>query len=267
MSFEDHFSGSADRYARFRPRYPDSLIDFLANASPGRDLAWDAGTGSGQAAVQLAPRFSRVVATDASREQLDRAPPAPGVEYRHEPAEAVSVPSGSVDLITVAAAVHWFDLDRFYAEVRRVLRPDGLLAVWGYHFPVISPEIDRLVERYSNEVIGPYWPAGARLIHDRYRSLPFPFAEIPVPSFHIESRWNLGQLAGFLGSWSGAVEYRKELGREPLDEVASELRAAWGNPTKIRLVGSPLFVRAGRPLPASSHDVRSPRSALRNTSE
>lgn len=244
--FQDHFSGAARAYSRFRPNYPDALFDFLAANSPGHDLAWDAGTGSGQAVAPLRRRFGAVVATDASAEQLALAPPLEGVEYRNETAESTSLPDGAVDLVTVAAAVHWFDLDRFYAEARRVLRPGGIIAVWAYHLPNVSPAIDPIVERYTDETLRGYWPERSRHVMSRYRTLPFPFEEIEAPGIHVEMTWGIDEFRGFLGSWSGALAYRASTGRDPVAEIAEDLSREWGGASREREVRCPIFMRAGR---------------------
>ncbi|HET6567281.1 MAG TPA: class I SAM-dependent methyltransferase [Rhodothermales bacterium] len=246
MAFEDHFSRLAATYAAYRPGYPEALFDFLAGAAPGRELAWDCGTGNGQAACALAAYFRRVVATDASREQIERAIPCERVAYRVEPAEAVSIPSGTVDLVTVAIAVHWFDLDRFYEEVRRVLQPGGVLAVWGYHLLRVDPAVDRIVERYYRDVVGAYWPERFRYVDEKYETLPFPFAEIPAPKFEISAEWTLDQVAGFLASWSASRRYVEAVGEHPLDEVWDDLRTAWGSDDLRRRVRWELYVRVGR---------------------
>ncbi len=244
--FQDHFSGVARDYSRFRPDYPDALFDFLAAASPGRDLAWDVGTGSGQAVAPLRRRFGAVVATDASAEQLALAPPIEGVEYRNEAAESTSLADGTVDLATVAAAVHWFDLDRFYTEARRVLRPGGVIAVWAYHLPVVQPSIDRIVARYTDETLHGHWPERSGHVMSRYRTLPFPFVEIEAPRTHIEMNWGIEELRGFLGSWSGALAYRANTGEDALAEISDELSREWGDARGKRVVRCPIFMRAGR---------------------
>ena len=246
MPFRDHFSKQARDYARYRPGYPDALFDFLAEQAPARELAWDCGTGSGQAAIQLARRFKRVIATDASPEQIEHALPHAGVEYRVEPAEHTSLESGSVDLVTVGVAVHWFEFEPFYAEVRRVAKPGGLLAVWTYHLPETCPAVDRVVEKYYFEVLRGYWPERIRYLDQRYRTLPFPFKELQAPDFFIEMDWDLHDLLGFLGSWSATRRYLEKKGAGALDESWREFEAAWGQPDEKRLVRWPLHVRVGR---------------------
>jgi ubiquinone/menaquinone biosynthesis C-methylase UbiE len=145
MTFKDHFSKQAVGYAKFRPRYPKVLFSYLRRIAPSRELAWDCGTGNGQAAVGLASVFDRVIATDASEKQISNAQPDERVEYRVAPAENSGIKSETLDLIMIAQALHWFDLDRFYAEARRVLKPNGVLAASAYKFFRITPEIDQLV--------------------------------------------------------------------------------------------------------------------------
>lgn len=242
--FEDHFSKQSQLYAQYRPQYPAQIYTYLASLTPGHSLAWDCGTGNGQAAIGLAEYFERVYATDASADQISRAHASERVEYHVEPAEHVSLESASVDLVTVAVAVHWFSFDEFYSEVRRVLKPGGILAAWTYSFTEISPAIDALVRKYYYDVLKGYWPERIHYLEERYEALPFPFEEIPSPSFAMESQWTLAQYAGFLDSWSATQRYKEQKGRHPLEEIWGPLSAAWGN--EPRLVRWPLHFRIGR---------------------
>ena len=246
MDFADHFSELARQYALHRPGYPDELYDHLAALAPDRELVWDCGTGSGQAAVALAERFEQVIATDPSEEQIANARPHPGVEYRVEQAEATSLPDRSADLVTVGTAVHWFDLDAFYAEVRRVARQEGILAVWTYHLPEIAPEVDPILERYFREVLGPYWAPQVDLLDRKYRTIPFPFEELPAPDFTSEASWTLDDLLGFLASWSAVTDYMDAQGHHPLERIHDSLREAWGPAGRVREVRWPLHLRVGR---------------------
>jgi SAM-dependent methyltransferase len=246
FNFEDHFSGHSEKYAQSRPRYPDEVYAYLASIAPGRSLAWDCGTGSGQAAIGLAKHFDNIYATDASAEQISHAYPYENVEYHAEPAEHVSLRDSSVDLVTVAVAIHWFNFDEFYREVKRVLKPDGILAAWTYNSVEISPEIDSLVWHYYRDIVGPYWPERIHYIEERYKTLPFPFEEILPPSFNMKIRWNLIQLAGFLDSWSATQRYKVQKGQHPLELIWDKLAAAWGDEKETRLVRWPLHFRIGR---------------------
>jgi ubiquinone/menaquinone biosynthesis C-methylase UbiE len=199
--FKDHFSKQAAEYAKFRPRYPRQLFRYLASIASTRGLAWDCATGNGQAAVALAEQFDHVIATDASEKQVANAEPDTRVEYRVAPAEDSGIESNTVDLITVAQALHWFDLDRFYAEVRRVLKSEGVLAAWAYKLATITPAIDAVVNRYYSEVVGAYWPE-ERVLVEQFEDLEFSFAEITAPSFAMVAQWNLEQVLGYLRTWS-----------------------------------------------------------------
>jgi SAM-dependent methyltransferase len=245
-TFEDHFSVQSRQYAEARPSYPDELYAYLASLAPAHSLAWDCGTGNGQAAVGLAKHFGKVYATDASAEQIAHAYPHENVEYRVEPAEHVSLEDSSVDLITVAVAIHWFNFDEFYREARRVLKPSGILAAWTYNSVEISPEIDPLIWHYYGDIVGEYWPERIRYLEERYETLPFPFEDINPPAFAMETQWNLLQLAGFLNSWSATQRYKDQRGQHPLELIWPQLLAAWGDEKRARPIRWPLYFRIGR---------------------
>jgi SAM-dependent methyltransferase len=245
FSFEDHFSGHSEKYAQSRPRYPAEIYAYLASIAPACSLAWDCGTGSGQAALGLAKHFDNVYATDASAEQISHAYPHEKVKYQAEPAEHVSLKDSSVDLVTVAVAIHWFNFDEFYREVKRVLKPEGVLAAWTYSLTQISPEIDGLIRQYYAEILNSYWPERIHYLEEKYETLPFPFEEVTPPPFTMEIHWNLFQLAGFLDSWSATQRYKAQIGQHPLELIWDKLLAAWGNEKETRLVRWPLYFRIG----------------------
>jgi ubiquinone/menaquinone biosynthesis C-methylase UbiE len=198
MKFKDHFSGHAADYAKFRPNYPRELFEYLASIAPGRGRAWDCATGNGQAAVGLSAFFDRVIATDASERQILGASRNERIEFRVAAAEKSGLESKSIDLVTVAQALHWFDLDAFYAEAMRVLKPLGILAAWCYGFLEIAPEINAIVNRFYDEIVGPYWPPERKIVEDGFRTIPFPFDEFESPVFAMQAHWSLEQLVGYL---------------------------------------------------------------------
>jgi SAM-dependent methyltransferase len=230
--FKDLFSKQSADYARFRPTYPAALFDFLAEAAPARGLALDCGTGSGQAALELATRFARVIATDPSEKQLASAAPHRRIEYRRAPAEDSGAPAASVDLLTAAQAFHWFKVDAFFAEARRILKPGGVLAFWSYALARISPAVDAVVMRLYRDVLGPYWEPERRLVESGYRETSLPFPELAAPPFEMTAEWSLERLAGYLGTWSALQAYRRARAGEtdPLAALEPELRRAWGAP-------------------------------------
>ena len=245
MTFKDHFSKQAADYAIFRPRYPRELFDYLRTIAPTRQLAWDCGTGNGQAAVGLASEFDRVIATDASEKQIANAQPHEHVEYRVAPAENSGIESETIDLIMIAQALHWLDLDRFYAEARRVLKPDGVLAASAYNLLRIEPAIDEIANRYYYEVVGPFWPPERQLV-ERFADLPFPLDEIDAPKFEMTAQWSLEHLLGYLRTWSSTQRFIAAKGTDPLDQITNDLRSAWGKPQRTRSISWPLLVRIGR---------------------
>jgi SAM-dependent methyltransferase len=245
MTFKDHFSKQAADYAIFRPSYPPELFDYLGSVAPSHELAWDCGTGNGQAAVGLASVFDRVIATDASKKQISNAQPHEGVEYRVAPAENSGIRSGTLDLIMVAQALHWFDLDRFYGEAQRVLKPDGVLAASAYNLLHIEGPIDDAVNRYYYEVVGPFWPPERKLV-EQFADLPFLFREIDPPKFEMTAHWNLDHLLGYLRTWSSTQRFIAAKGSDPLKQIMDDLRTAWGAPEQTRNIIWPLTLRIGR---------------------
>lgn len=246
MSYVELFSGHAEQYAAARPRYPPALFEWLAAVAPRHELAWDCATGNGQAAVGLAQHFGRVVATDASAEQIGHARAHPAVRYVLAAAERAPLVDGSVDLITVAQAVHWFRLDDFYAEARRVGRPGGHLAVWTYALVRVDAAVDAVVDWFYERVVGPWWPEERRHVHERYARLFFPFAPVAAPSFDMRPRWTRNDLLGQLSTWSSVNRYRSERGEDPLDLLAPRLARAWPDPGEARDVSWPIHLRVGR---------------------
>ncbi|MBT8769539.1 class I SAM-dependent methyltransferase [Metapseudomonas boanensis] len=240
------FSRQSDAYRANRPTYDPALFVWLSQQAPDRTLAWDCGCGSGQATVDLARHFERVVGTDVNAQQLAKAEAAANIEYRCEPAEATSLTNASVSLTVVAQALHWFDLDRFYAEVRRVSQPGGQLAVISYNLLQITPELDALVNRLYYDILGPYWAEERKHVEQGYRTLPFPFERIEVPVSALNARWDLTRLLGYLESWSALATYQAIHGRNPLDSLRAQFEAAWGKPGALREVSWPLTVNLGR---------------------
>ena len=244
--FADHFSGHSSVYARFRPTYPDDLFRWLAEQAPGRSCAWDAATGNGQAALALVTHFHRVHASDAAAAQLAQLPAHPRITARQAPAEASGLPDQGIDLVTVAQALHWFDLDAFHAEVARVLVPGGLLAAWCYGLFQISPAVDAVVWRLYDGIVGEDWPPERRILELGYRDLAWPWEPVAAPTFAMQADWDLQQVQGYLGTWSACKRYEARTGQDPLQQVADALASAWGDPAQRRRVSWPLSMRVGR---------------------
>jgi len=246
--FKDYFSAAAADYATFRPHYPAELFDFVASIPERRVAAWDCATGSGQAAVPLADRFDRVVATDASAEQIRHATPHARVSYGVALADASGLEPSSVDLVTVAQALHWLPHERFFEEVRRVLAPGGALAIWCYTRPELAADLDPALLQFYTGTCGPYWSPERNLVDEGYASVAIPIDEVTAPPMHIEARLTLDQFGGYLRTWSAARKLASAIGRDPVVDIEHELRPRWSETGEDdrRLVRWPIRVRAGR---------------------
>jgi len=244
--FADHFSKRSGDYARYRPDYPPALFEAIARLAPARGRAWDCATGNGQAAAGLAVVFESVLATDVSASQIRNAVRHPRIHYAVAAAESAPLARESVAALTAAQALHWFDRLRFWEEARRVLAPGGVIAVWSYHGFHVTPEVEEVVHRLYRDVVGPYWPAERAIVERGYQELEFPFEPVPFPPLVLEKRWDLAALFGYLRTWSAAQRYEATLGRDPILEVAEDLKTAWGSPETVRSFGWDLDIRIGR---------------------
>lgn len=246
LDFKDHFSKGSEDYAAYRPSYPLALVETLANLCPAQNRVLDCGCGTGQLSVLLAEKFDEVIATDASAAQIAKAQKKEGVIYRTALAEQSDLANESVDLITVAQAAHWLDLDKFYKEVERIAKPNGILALITYGVLEVEGAVDDLIQQFYYQTIGPYWPAERQHVEDGYQSLPFPFTELEVPTINMQEFWNLDELIGYFNTWSAIKEAKKVLGWNPVDQLRVDLLPEWGEPESKKKITWPLSIRAGK---------------------
>jgi SAM-dependent methyltransferase len=254
MNNPQTFCSESDRYALYRPHYPDDLFAFLSSLCSEHEKAWDCATGNGQAAIASAGYFSSVEATDISPEQIRNSLPHPRVQYSVSAAEKTQFQDSIFDLITVAQAVHWFDLPLFSEEVHRVMKPEGVLAIMGYYFPIVDPKIDRIISSEFYERIDPFWASGNRLLMNGYREITFPFPEIPIPHrFQINVEWDLPRLLAYFSTWSAVKRYSTERGLDPLGNLREALSGAWEEPEEPRKITMPVLLKAWRNQQASTN--------------
>lgn len=242
---KDNFSQRSDQYAKYRPDYPQEYYDFILSLIKEKTCAWDCGTGNGQVAEQLSEYFEKVYATDISAAQIAQATPNKKIEYSVQPAEETNFTGNQFDLIVVAQAIHWFDFDKFYAEVNRTLKPGGILSVVGYDGPVISPEVNKAKAYFYTEIVGSYWDKERKHIDDRYANIPFPFEEIPSPQLSHCMNWSFEHFTGYLSTWSAVKHFIKDKGYDPVEEFRNELKEAWGDDEQ-KSVCFPILMRTGR---------------------
>lgn len=246
MNHKDYFSSHSKVYAAFRPSYPEALYKFIFQHLEHKNNVWDCATGNGQVAHYLSTHFKNVFATDISQQQLDNAFQAENIFYSVCPAEQTPFQENQFDLITVGQALHWFDRDKFFAEVKRVAKPNAILAVWGYALLYIDATIDSIIMNFYSNIVGPYWDSARNLVEDEYRTITFPFEEITSPKFNIEVHWTLEHITGYLSSWSATQKYIKAKGIDPVPALRDELSFNWRS-DEMKTVRLPIFLRMFRP--------------------
>ncbi len=244
--FKDHFSSHSEQYKRFRPSYPPELFEFLARLCPSRNTAWDCATGSGQAAHHLAKLFDQVYATDASAEQVRQSLPHEKIIFSVMRAESPDFDPNSIDLITVAQSLHWFERTKFYQAAHRVLRKGGILAVWSYNLLSVEPQIDSVLQHFYTEVVGEYWPPERKFVEQGFPAMPETFKSYQAPPFSMQTRWHLEDLLGYVGTWSACKYYQDDTGNNPVDILADELQGLWSDPLDNKLVNWPLRLMIGK---------------------
>ncbi len=246
-TFKDYFSHHASQYAQYRPTYPPELFSYLATLTSEHDLAWDCATGNGQVALGLTPYFQQIQATDASQQQLEHGVRHSQIIYRVATAEHPPFADRSIDLITVAQAVHWFQLEVFYAAVQRVLKLGGAIALWGYGFcelPTANPAIAPLLAAFYQEV-EPFWPPEWHMLNQQYRTITFPFPEHAPPPLTMQAKWSAEQLLGYLATWSATQRWLAQTGNQGFAEFGQLIQSAWGDRDQLQPVRWPLFLRVG----------------------
>ncbi len=242
---KNHFSTQSDHYAFYRPRYPKEFFSYLNSITAKKRNAWDCGTGNGQVAVELARFFDHVYASDISQSQLDQAFKGPNIKYSLQPAEKLTFPDHHFDLITVAQAIHWFNFEKFYAEVRRTAASGALLCVMGYGRIRISSSIDPSLDEFYESTVGRYWDEERHYIDEEYQSIPFPFIELPTPDFRMTFDWTTEHLAGYLSTWSAVKKYIKINGHDPVPDLQESIKTHWSK-GEIKTVQFPFLLRIGQ---------------------
>ncbi len=245
----DFFSKQSDFYAKYRPTYPQHLFDFVANMVQDKHLVWDVATGNGQAALALSSFFEQVYATDLSENQLKHAAQKTNITYKQEVAEHCSLANECVDLITVATAVHWFDKAKFFDEVKRVLKPNGVLFVWSYGGCRVNEAVDKVIDHFNFEFLFDYWHDGAKENWiDKYQSLQMPYPLIDTPEFIATANYSMEEIMNYMFSWSGVQEYINRNQQNPLAFIEEQLLDAWGNPLEKKEIKWHLHTKCCRKI-------------------
>ncbi len=246
MKHQGHFSDNAARYAAARPRYPAALYDYIALLACDHDSAWDCACGNGQAAVALARHFERVEATDASAQQVARNFPHPRVHYGVQSAEQTQFDDHHFDAVCVAQALHWFDLPRFWDELQRVLKPDGLFCAWGYSWSSVESNIDDVIEQELLPVIAPYWAAENSLLWNDYRDIDCPLQRIDAPDFAMYHDWTLDTYFDYLRTWSATQACISAMGETFFQKAKTAVAQHWPA-GEVKRVHTPLCLLCATP--------------------
>jgi len=244
--FNEHFSLQSEAYARYRPQYPKSLFRNLFSKVVDNKCAWDCGTGTGQVALRLVEHFDQVIASDVSNEQIKRAKRHEKIIYRVFPAEQTCFHDSSIDLVTVAQALHWFNINGFYKEVRRILKKEGVISVWTYKVPRINKNIDKILDFFCKDIVGDYWPPEYLFVDEGYKSIPFPFEKVNIPPIKMISHWSFSHLIGFISSWSAVQLYKNKIGKDPIRIIIKDLSLLWNDKGVKHEINWPLKVLVGR---------------------
>lgn len=240
------FGTDSEQYNKFRPHYPAELFEYLAGVAPSNELAWDCGCGTGQVSVPLSNYFEQVVATDISEGQIKKAEVKDNIIYRASAEGSSGLNKNSVDLVTCAQALHWFDLKKFYKEVNRVLKPGGVVAVWTYNLFRVNKKLDELIDNFYFDNIYNYWPEQRKDVEKGYAKLEFPYTKISVPQFSMEVEWTLDHLKGYINTWTGVQNYIELECFSPLEFIEGELKNLWGDKKTKKRITWPLMVIVGK---------------------
>lgn len=246
MKFKDKFSAQAIEYSKYRPVYPVELFEYLSSLTSEHKLAWDCACGNGQAAIIIAGFYDKVIATDASAKQIENAMPHPKVTYIAAPGESSGLETHSADLITVATAIHWLDTERFYAEVKRILKPGGVIAIWNYAHSQVSADIDEIFNNFANKTLINYWSSEVLKSWDIEKNIDFPFERIETPVFKLHKDWTLTDYLNYIYTWSAVQEYIGKNNSNPILKLEKELKKPWGDADKIRKITWKLNMKVGR---------------------
>lgn len=243
---QDNFSKQSSFYKKYRPNYPIELINDILHITCEMDSCWDCGTGNGQVAVELSHHFENVFATDVSENQIANAVKKENITYGVERSEDTSFIDNQFDLITVAQALHWFDFKSFNKEINRVCKNGAIVAVWGYGLLRIEESIDLLLDSFYTDIIGPYWNKERKYVDDEYASIPLDFKEINLKKdYLIKTYWTIGDLEGYLNSWSSVQNYITKNKQSPVDQIIESISVYWDNQT-TKEINFPIFTRIGR---------------------
>lgn len=243
---KDLFSRQSDLYAKYRPTYPKELYEYILSFVKERNIAWDCATGNGQAATVLADYFKKIIATDISVSQIEKATKKENIEYSVCAAESTPFTDNSFDLVTVAQAYHWIKWNQFKKEVTRVGRPNAVIAVWTYYSHTTGDEnIDKAVQDFYNDVTKPYWDYERKYVEEKYTTVEFDYELLPVKDFETVLQWKREDLLGYISSWSAVQKFITTNGYSPTSITEEKIKSLWPE-DEVKRVVFPIYLKLGR---------------------
>ncbi|KAG0207283.1 hypothetical protein BGX28_001440 [Mortierella sp. GBA30] len=234
------------RYQSFRPGYNNNFFKMIYNYHGKHngqfDVAVDVGTGTGQVASVLAEKFKHVHGVDASATMLASAVQKPNISYHVTKGEDLSVlPNSSVDVLTVAQALHWFDHPKFFSEVKRVLKPHGTFAAVGYSFVTFEkyPRASKRIYDLGDQPdqLGTYWDQGRLILDNLYKCIDVPMQNVERHYFphHAQGlapvmtdRVTMNHFRNYIKTWSSYKNYcekhpeRPDIVDQTIDAIMEE---------------------------------------------
>ncbi len=152
---EEKFTGKADFYDKYRPSYPDSLIDWLYEKT-NADTVADIGAGTGKFTACLLKKPWKITAVEPNPDMSEKLGRLKGITVINASAENTSIEQGSIALVTAAQAFHWFDEELFKKECKRILKPGGKLAVIYNERNYTGCEISKLRDEICQKYCGAF---------------------------------------------------------------------------------------------------------------
>jgi ubiquinone/menaquinone biosynthesis C-methylase UbiE len=245
---KDLFSTQSDLYAKYRPTYPKELFEYIISFVNKRDMAWDCATGNGQAASVLSNYFKKVVATDISAAQIEKAIKKDNIEYISCPAESTPFEENTFDLVTVAQAYHWINWKQFRQEVKRVCKPGAIIAVWMYYNHTTGDErIGRTVHEFYENITKPYWDYERKYVDEKYETVEFDYELLPIKKFETVLNWQREDLIGYVSSWSAIQKFIKTNGYSPIPQLEEQVNKIW-SADETKQVSFPIYLKLGSVL-------------------
>lgn len=220
-------------YSKFRPTYPKALLDiltgYLVRSGSDQDTVVDIGCGSGQSTFYLQDSFKHCIGVDISKAQVQEAQKkceemhCKNVEFRVGNGMDLPMETASANAVTIAQAWHWMaNLEKFYSECKRILKPHGCLAVYGYGNVHLKNELcNQLVRDFYKNTLTGCWHKERCHIDNEYAEVDLPFSNVERHDIEMPKTYTVEDFIGYVSTWSG---YEKYCAINPNNTVLQDLQ-------------------------------------------